>query len=109
MQLPGRAGQGSWVWNEQLELETSNAPSSWPSLLAWPWWSWAAPGVWPVHIFGVEALSSISPQDALALLGGAAHAGAVLGGSSTSPVLPVHRVSDAVTARGPLPVALSTA
>lgn len=93
------------MWNEQLELETSNAPSSWPSLLAW---LWAAPDVCPVHILGVEELSSISPQDALGLLGGAAHAGAVLGESSTSPVLPVHRVSLAITAHGPLPVALST-
>lgn len=61
MQLPGRAGQGAWVWNEQLELETSNTLSSRPSLLAWLWWSWAAPRVWPVHILGVEVLTSISP------------------------------------------------
>lgn len=108
MQLPGRAGQGAWVWNEQPELETGNAPSSWPSLLAWLWWSQAAPNVWPVHILGAEVLTSISPQDALGLLGGAAHAGAVPGESSTSPILPAHRASDAVAADGPLPAALST-
>lgn len=81
-----RAGQGAWVWKEQLELESSTAPSPQPSLLAWLRWSWAAPHVWPVHILGAEVFTSISPPDALGLLGGAACAGAVLGEAAPAPL-----------------------